>query len=68
MDKELGRWYLSLNPALERTIHGPSADDGFGFAPGAKVGYDVTPKINVGVEYYGSYGPVRAPESCSGAA
>ncbi len=24
IDKQLGRWYLSFNPALERSFHGPS--------------------------------------------
>ena len=31
VDKYLGRWYLALNPALERTWHGPDVAQGVGF-------------------------------------
>jgi len=60
VDKQLGRWYLAVNPALERSFHGPSASRGFEFAPAATVGYDVTPFVNVAGEYYGSWGSLRA--------
>ncbi len=59
IDKSFGRWYVAFNPALERTWRGPDVKDGVGFAPGAKVGYDFTRKINAGFEYYASYGPIR---------
>jgi hypothetical protein len=62
VDKTLGRWYFAFNPALERTWHGPDVKGGLGFAPGAKIGYDFTPKINAGFEYYADYGPVRDPD------
>jgi hypothetical protein len=29
---------------------------GLDFAPGAKIGYDFTKKINAGIEYYADYG------------
>ena len=58
IDKQLGRWYLALNPALERSISGANAGSGFVFSPNVKVSYDITPKITFGVEYYGSVGPV----------
>jgi len=61
IDKTLGRWYFALNPALERTWHGPDVNQGLGFSPGAKIGYDFTKKINAGFEYYADYGPIRAP-------
>ena len=44
--------------ALERTWHGPDTNQGVGFAPAAKVGYDFTKKISGGFEYYGAYGRV----------
>ncbi|HUJ12475.1 MAG TPA: hypothetical protein VL284_01690 [Thermoanaerobaculia bacterium] len=47
IDKELGRWYLSLNPAFE--TH-------FVFSPALNIKYDVTPKVAAGVEYYGGGG------------
>jgi len=56
VDKTVGRWYFAVNPALERTWHGPGVAAGLDFAPGVKVGYDFTKKINGGVEYYADYG------------
>jgi hypothetical protein len=56
VDKQAGRWYFAVNPALERTWHGPDVKQGVGFAPGVKVGYDFTKKISGGVEYYADYG------------
>jgi len=55
-DKQLGRWYLAVNPALERSFHGASVSEGVGFSPAAKVSYDVTKKVTLGFEYYGSVG------------
>lgn len=56
IDKTMGRWYLAFNPALERTWHGPDVKQGIGFSPAFKVGYDFTPKISGGFEYYADYG------------
>jgi hypothetical protein len=56
IDKQVGRWYFAFNPALERTLHGPDVNQGLGFAPGAKVGYDFTKKVSAGFEYYADYG------------
>jgi len=58
VDKRLGRWYLALNPALERSFHGPSVNKGLEFSPDAKVSYDFTPKVAFGMEYYGAFGPI----------
>ena len=33
IDKQLGRFYLAFNPALERSFHGFSVHEGVGFAP-----------------------------------
>ncbi len=59
-DKTLGRWYFAVNPALERTLHGPDVKLGLDFAPGAKIGYDFTKVVNAGFEYYADYGSVTA--------
>jgi hypothetical protein len=56
VDKQLGRWYLAVNPALERSLHGPSVRRGFEVAPNAAAGYDVNHFLNVAAEYYGSWG------------
>jgi hypothetical protein len=58
IDKQIRRWYLAFNPTLDRSFHGPSVPMGLVFSPNFKVGYDITPKINAGFEYYGSLGPI----------
>jgi hypothetical protein len=58
IDKQIGRWYLAFNPVLDRSFHGPSVSQGVVFAPDFKAGYDITKKINAGLEYYSSLGPV----------
>jgi hypothetical protein len=58
IDKQLGRWYLSFNPTLDRSFHGPGVTQGVAFSPNFKAGYDITRRINAGLEYYGSLGPV----------
>ena len=63
VDKQAGRWYWAINPALERTWHGPDVKQGLGFAPGAKIGYDFTKKINAGFEYYADYGRLGSFDS-----
>jgi len=59
IDKAIDRWYFSINPALERTLHGPGVNQGLSFAPAAKVSYDFTKKISGGIEYYADYGSIR---------
>jgi hypothetical protein len=58
IDKQVGRWYMALNPTLDRSFHGPSVSQGVVFSPNFKVGYDITKKVNAGLEYYGSVGPI----------
>ena len=57
-DKQLGRWYLSFNPALDRSFHGLEVRKGVTFAPNFKASYDVTKKVAVGLEYYGALGSI----------
>jgi hypothetical protein len=56
VDKSMGRWYWAINPALERTWHGPDIREGLGFSPAAKLSYDFSRKISGGIEYYADYG------------
>ena len=58
VDKQTGRWYFAVNPALERTWHGPDVTQGLGFAPAVKISYDFTKKVTGGVEYYADYGSI----------
>ena len=63
IDKEFGAWYVAFNPALEKSIQGVNAGAGFEFSPNFKVAYQATKKATVGLEYYGSVGPVTAWDS-----
>jgi len=63
IDKKIGPWYLSFNPTLDRSFHGPSVSKGVEFSPNFKVSYDFlkfpggyTKVISGGLEYYGAYG------------
>ena len=58
VDKSAGRWYFAVNPALERTWHGPDVKQGIGFSPAAKISYDFTKEISGGLEYYADYGSI----------
>ncbi len=58
IDKQAGRWYFAVNPALERAWHGPDVKLGIDFSPAAKIGYDFTKKISGGLEYYADYGSI----------
>ena len=57
-DKEIGKWYLSFNPTVGRSLHGPDTRRGWQFSPNFKAGYEVTKKVNAGLEYYGNLGPI----------
>ena len=58
VDKEIGPWYLSFNPTLDRSFHGKNAGCGVIFSPNAKVSYTIRKKVALGLEYYGSTGPL----------
>jgi hypothetical protein len=61
VDKTVGRWYFAVNPALERTWHGPDVNQGIGFSPGATFTYDIGSEVNLGVEYYADYCRITSP-------
>jgi hypothetical protein len=58
VDKQKGRFYWAVNPALERTWHGPDVNLGIDFAPAVKVSWDFTKVVTGGVEYYADYGSI----------
>ena len=58
IDQRIGRWYWSVNPAFDKSLHGQNEHMGFFFSPDAKFSYDFTPKVAGGIEYYSSLGPV----------
>ena len=63
IDKQLGRWYLSLNPVVDKAVHGANASRGFEFSPNFKASYAVTRVATIGIEYYGALGPVTRFDS-----
>ena len=58
IDKRIGPWYFAANPALEKSLHGYSAREGWGFSPAVKISHDLTKVVAVGVEYYADLGPI----------
>ena len=63
LDKQLGRWYLATNLAVDRSFHGDSVPLGVTFAPAGKVGYDFSRVVSAGLEYYADYGNITAPDT-----
>lgn len=57
IDKQLGRWYLSFNPTVDRALRTDGGSGRFEFSPNAAVTVDLNPKVNAGLEYYGELGP-----------
>ena len=59
IDQKVGRLYWSVNPVLGLVLKGPGSSEGADFEPNVQVGYDVTRRLNVALEYYGSLGPIN---------
>jgi hypothetical protein len=60
IDKQMGPWYLSVNPVLGKSLRGANAGSGFDFEPNVAFTRDVSHLVNLGVEYYGAWGAVRS--------
>ncbi len=58
LEKQAGKWYLSVNPDLTKAFRGPDAHRGFGLEPGVKISYNVTKLLAPGLEYYAETGPI----------
>ena len=63
IDKQIGPWYASINPALEKSLAGVNSSKGFEFAPNAKLSYDLTKVVTARVEYYASFGEMTHLEA-----
>ena len=61
VDRRFGPLYVSLNPVFDRALKGPGAGAGFEFSPNAQAAIDVSPRVNLALEYYGGFGPVNDP-------
>ena len=58
IDKQLGPWYASVNPALELAVKGENAGRGWDFSPSALLSYDLSRRVTAALEYYGALGPL----------
>ena len=58
IDKKWKALYLALNPVFGKSFKGPDASRGFIFSPNVKTSYDLNKVVALGLEYYGSLGPV----------
>jgi hypothetical protein len=57
IDKQWNKFYLAINPTIEKSFAGPDQNQGFIFSPNVKGSYDVSKVVALGLEYYGSTGP-----------
>lgn len=58
VDQKTGWLYWSLNPTLDRPLHGPSVSQGVVFSPNFRFSYDFTPKFAGGPEARASSAPL----------
>ncbi|HJY87800.1 MAG TPA: hypothetical protein VKE24_13275 [Candidatus Acidoferrales bacterium] len=58
LEKDIGKWYFSLNPDLTKSVRGPDRHSGLGFEPGLKISYNLTKRLAPGLEYYAETGPI----------
>ncbi len=59
VDQQLGRFYWSVNIALEKTLSGEHVHDGWGLSPAAKISVQLSGRLQAGVEYYGDLGTIN---------
>lgn len=58
IEKKFGRFQVDVNPVVGRALRGPGTDEGWDFEPGVRFGYELTKKLDVSLEYYGSTGAI----------
>jgi len=66
IDKQWDKWYFAVNPAFEKSVRGANTKEDFEFAPSAKLSYDLTKLVSLGVEWYGTFGPITGLQTGSG--
>lgn len=59
VDKEMGRYYVSVNPVLGKSLRGPSSAEAFEVTPNVLAGVDLSSKVNFALEYYGGWGTTK---------
>jgi hypothetical protein len=60
IQKNVGRYQFDFNPVFERGWRGQGTSDGWVFEPNLRLGYELSPKLDASIEYYGTLGPVRS--------
>jgi hypothetical protein len=60
IDKKIKKLYMSFNPTLEMSLHGPGKESNPDFSPNVKFSYDLMKKLAFGLEYYGAYGKLTS--------
>jgi len=69
VDKQMGRFYWSINPTVGVPLkHDSTTPDGAVFAPNIAATFDVSRAVNLGLEYYGDFGPFGSFEPLNQAA
>ena len=58
LDKKWHSVYFAFNPVFGKSFHGPDSNRGLIFSPNLKISEDLTKSIAIGIEYYGSTGPI----------
>ncbi len=59
LERQFGRVAVDVNPVFGRSLRGPGASAGWEFEPGGRLGVTVNPKLDLSLEYYGAFGPVK---------
>jgi len=65
IDKQWGWFYWAVNPGVEIALSGPGKGKGAIFTPNAKIAADLSHTVSLGVEYYGSLGPMSGFDPAS---
>lgn len=58
---ENDHWLLAVNPIVDMTLTQPELSDGPSLQPAAMALYQFKDKVNLGLEWYASFGPFAAP-------
>jgi len=59
IDKQWEKLYISFNPTLGIALQSKYDNAVPGFQPNLKLGYSILKNANLGIEYYGSCGPIN---------
>jgi len=60
IETSLGPVQIDLNPVVGKALRGPDAAEMWDFEPGARVGYTISPLLDLSLEYYGATGPLNS--------